>query len=95
MAKNCIEQWRADIVCLQETKLQGDIQEIVKHIWGGRWVKYGCLEASGAKGGNIMLCDSKVWKGEVLQKEVHTLTCSFEATPKLQRLHFKGVCTKL
>lgn len=33
---------------------------IVKQIWGGRWMKFACLEASGTRGGIIMLWDSRV-----------------------------------
>uniref|UniRef100_M1ALD1 Endonuclease/exonuclease/phosphatase domain-containing protein n=1 Tax=Solanum tuberosum TaxID=4113 RepID=M1ALD1_SOLTU len=57
---------KADIICLQETKLQGDITELVRQIWGDRWVKMACLEASGTRGG-IMMWDSRIWKGEVLE----------------------------
>ncbi|KAG5610160.1 hypothetical protein H5410_021441 [Solanum commersonii] len=82
----------ADIVCLQETKPQGDIQEIVKQIWGGRWVRYACLEASGTRGGIIMLWDSRVWKREVQQIGVHTLTYSFEGLLQNFNSHITG-CT--
>ncbi|KAG5591548.1 hypothetical protein H5410_042062 [Solanum commersonii] len=33
-----LSEWRADIVCLQETKIEGDISEMVKQIWGGRYI---------------------------------------------------------
>ncbi|XP_047267632.1 uncharacterized protein LOC124898055 [Capsicum annuum] len=46
VVKGCIEQWRANTVCLQETKLQGNLQEIVKQLWGRRGVNFACLEAS-------------------------------------------------
>lgn len=91
MVKSCIEQWKADILCLQETKLQGDIQEAAKQIWGGRWAKYACLGASGIRGGIIMLWDSRVWKGEVHQTGVHTLTFSFEALLQNFNFHITGV----
>ncbi|WMV58897.1 hypothetical protein MTR67_052282, partial [Solanum verrucosum] len=47
--------WRVDIVCLQETKIEGDISEMVKQIWGGRWIRYACLKASGTRGAAIYL----------------------------------------
>ncbi|CAN4119501.1 unnamed protein product [Withania somnifera] len=80
VVKNSIEQWKADIICLQETKLQGNIQEVVKQIWGGRWIKYAFLEASGTRGGIIMLWD-----------RVHTLTCIFEALLQNFTHHISGV----
>lgn len=43
--------WKADVVCLEETKLEGDISNIVKDIWGNRWADYVHLEASGTEVG--------------------------------------------
>ncbi|WMV09781.1 hypothetical protein MTR67_003166 [Solanum verrucosum] len=50
--KNIMGDWKADIICLQETKF---ITELVRQIWGDRWVKMACLEASGTRGGAMML----------------------------------------
>ena len=36
--KSLISNWKADIVCLQESKLEGEIHDIIKDIW----VKYAC-----------------------------------------------------
>lgn len=91
IVKNCIDQWKADIICLREAKLQGDMQGIVKQLWGGRWAKHDCLEASGTRGGIIMLWDSRVWKREILQSGVHTLTCSFEALLQDVNYHISSV----
>ncbi|XP_015166436.1 uncharacterized protein [Solanum tuberosum] len=91
VVRNCIDQWKANIVCLQETKLQGDLQDIVKQIWGGRWNRFAYLEASGTRGGIIMLWDSRVWKGEILQVGAYTLTCSFEALLQNFNCHISGV----
>ncbi|KAF3652347.1 hypothetical protein FXO37_17559 [Capsicum annuum] len=71
--------WKANIVCLQETKLEGDCRDLIKHIGGGKWTRFACLEASGARGGIIMLWDSRVWKGEVLQIGAYSLTCRFDS----------------
>jgi len=75
--KNIMGDWKADIICLQETKLQGNITELVRQIWGDRWVKMACLEASGTRGGTMMLWDSRIWKEEVLETGTCTLTCRF------------------
>ena len=60
-------EWNVDIICLQETKLEGNLYEEVKQIWGGRWVRFACLEASGTRGGILLLRDSKAWKGEIME----------------------------
>lgn len=51
---------------LQEIKLEGENGETIKQVWSNRGVKYGQLEASGTRGGILMLWDSKIWKGEVV-----------------------------
>ncbi|XP_075112012.1 uncharacterized protein LOC142182049 [Nicotiana tabacum] len=76
---------------MQETKVEGDIKEIVSQIWGGRWVRYASLEASGTRGGILLLWDCRVWKGEVLQTGAYTLTCKFEALLQNFQCHITGV----
>lgn len=70
--------WKADIICLQETKLEGDIYDIIKQIWGGRWIKFAQLEASSTRRGILMLQDSRIWNGEILEIRSYTLTYKFE-----------------
>jgi len=41
-----MKNWKADVVCFQETKVEGEIENIVKEVWGNKWVKYAQLEAS-------------------------------------------------
>nr|XP_009762741.1 PREDICTED: uncharacterized protein LOC104214730 [Nicotiana sylvestris] len=51
LIKSLILSWKAEIFCFQESKIEGDIREIVKELWGHRWVKFAQLEASGTRGG--------------------------------------------
>lgn len=51
VVKSLSWDWKADIICFQETKLEGDIKELINQIWEERWVRYACLEASGTRGG--------------------------------------------
>ncbi|WMV13881.1 hypothetical protein MTR67_007266 [Solanum verrucosum] len=91
VVKNIMGDWKADIICLQETKLQGDLPGLVMQIWGGRWIKMACLEASGTRGGIMMLWDSRIWKGEVLEIGTYTLTCKFESQVQDFSCHITGV----
>ncbi|CAN4125589.1 unnamed protein product [Withania somnifera] len=91
LVKNSLLVWGADIICLQETKLEGDVEDIVKQIWGGRWTSYACLEASGTRGQNVMIWNRRVWKGDVLQIGVHSFTCRFEGQLQDFRCHITGV----
>ncbi|XP_070017179.1 uncharacterized protein [Nicotiana sylvestris] len=89
--KSQVQNWRADIICMQETKVEGDIKEIVNQIWGGRWVSYASLKASGTRGGILLLWDCRVWKGEMLQTGAYTLTCKFKALLQNFQCHITGV----
>lgn len=64
MIKSLIQSWRADVFCFQESKLEGDVRNVVKELWANRWVKFARLEASGPRG-IIMLWDSRIWEGEI------------------------------
>ncbi|KAG5632605.1 hypothetical protein H5410_004322 [Solanum commersonii] len=55
IVQSMMVDWKADIICLQETKLEGDIYDIIKQIWGGRWIKFAQLEASSTRRGILML----------------------------------------
>ncbi|CAN4078998.1 unnamed protein product [Withania somnifera] len=92
--KSQIFNWKADIVCLQESKLEREIQYMIKEIWGGRWVKYACLQASGTKGGILMIWDSRSCRCEVLEVGSYTLTCKFEARLQDFNCHITGVYAK-
>ena len=56
LVKTVMGGWNANIICLQETKLEGDVIEEIRQIWGRRWVKYACLEASVTRRGNFNVC---------------------------------------
>lgn len=77
--RSLVVDWKADIICFQETKLQGGITDIVRQILGGRWKTFASLEASGTRGGILYMWDNKIWKGEILETGTYTLTCKFEA----------------
>lgn len=62
--KSLIKKWKADIYCLQESTLEGDVQSCVNQIRGHRW-------------GILVLWDSRIWKGEVVNVVNYTITCKF------------------
>lgn len=73
--KNLIHCWKADIYCFQETKIEGEIGSFVKDLWANRWVKYCQLEASGTRGGILIMWDGRVWSGEVSSLGAYSITC--------------------
>ncbi|KAM3252928.1 hypothetical protein P3L10_006998 [Capsicum annuum] len=91
VVQSLIQEWKANIVYLQETKLEGNVHELIKQIWAGRWIKYACLEASGTRGGILLLWDSRIWEGEILQVGAYTLSCKFKAQFCNFECHITGV----
>lgn len=51
VVKSLLKEWKADVVCLQETKFSVVSREKVKEIWGCQWVKWIHLDACGTAGG--------------------------------------------
>ncbi|KAG5615818.1 hypothetical protein H5410_015642 [Solanum commersonii] len=74
LVKSLVVDWNADIMSL----------------WGGRWVRFSCLEPSGTRGGILLLWDSRVWKSEILETGACTLTCKFEAQLHSYSYHITG-----
>ena len=52
---------------------------MIMQLWGRRWIKMACLEASGTRGGIMMLWDSRIWKGGIPDIGAYTVTCKFQA----------------
>jgi len=36
LVNSMIWGWKADIICLQETKLEGNVIDLAKQVWGGK-----------------------------------------------------------
>lgn len=54
-----LREWRADIVCLQKTKMEVMTNVIVRRLWSRSWVKYEYIPARGNAGGLILLWDER------------------------------------
>ncbi|KAG6637440.1 hypothetical protein CIPAW_11G178800, partial [Carya illinoinensis] len=76
--KNLLRDWRADIVCLQETKLKLVNRKIVRSVWHCPYVDWVYLASNGASGGILVMWDKRV----VVKMEEfigdYTVACSFE-----------------
>jgi len=49
--KNLPKDWKVDIVCLQETKLDAMSRSIMRCLWGCSHVDWCCLDSSGVSNG--------------------------------------------
>ncbi|XP_070047419.1 uncharacterized protein [Nicotiana tomentosiformis] len=86
-----ILRWKTEIICFQESKLEGDIREKVKELWGNRWVKFAQLQASGTRGGIVVMWDGRMWKGKVCCVGAHTITCKFSGKTQDYSWHLSAV----
>jgi exonuclease III len=55
--KNMIKEWQADIICLQETKMEFITTQIVLSLWRCRYVDWMFLGSNGASGGILLMWD--------------------------------------
>ena len=53
--KNALKVWRADIVYLQETKLEVISRAVIRSLWGSPFVDLDFLVVEGASGGVLAL----------------------------------------
>ena len=58
--RNLLRTWRADIVCLQETKLEWITKGIVRSIWGCPYVDWLYLGSERVSGGIVLMWDRRV-----------------------------------
>ena len=52
--RNFLLSWRADIVCLQETKLEWVTRGLVRSIWSFPYIDWLYLGSEGASGGILL-----------------------------------------
>jgi len=77
--KNLLRQWKTNIICLQETKLEIIPNNIVRSHWGCPFVDWCYLASCGASGGMLIMWDKRiVEKIDVFVGEF-VLACSFRS----------------
>ena len=75
--KNLIRMWQADIICIQETKMELITRGFVRSLWGCHYVDLVYLGSLGASGG-ILVMHSRVV--EKLKEAVghYSVSCRFK-----------------
>ena len=58
--KNLIRMWRADIICIQETKVELITRGFVRSLWRCYYVDWVYLGSLGASGGILVMWDRRV-----------------------------------
>ncbi|XP_075087637.1 uncharacterized protein LOC142169644 [Nicotiana tabacum] len=79
LIKTVLNEWRCDVVVLQETKIEGDISRVARHLWGSRWVDFVNLEAIGTSGGILIMWDKRLLEGELIISGSQSISCRLTA----------------
>ena len=89
--RNLLKVWKADIVCLQETKLELITRPIVKSLWSCHHVDWLFLGSMGASRGILLMWDRRVV--EKLDEAVghFSVSCKFRKVTNQQEWAFSGV----
>jgi hypothetical protein len=78
MVRNLLRQWRVDIVCLQETKLELISKTVINSIWGCPYVDWCYVAGIGAAGGILLTWDKRVVSRLDMEVGEHVAACSFK-----------------
>ena len=60
--KNLLKEWKCDVVCFQETKLDSVNSAVVKSLWSSPFVDWEALDAIHTAGGVILSWDIRVYE---------------------------------
>ena len=60
--KNLLKEWKCEVVCFQETKLDCTNSVAVKSLWGSSFVDWETLDAIHTAGGIIVIWDTRVFE---------------------------------
>ena len=88
---NFLRSWRADIVCLQETKLEWVTRGIVRSIWSCPYIDWLYLGSEGASGGILLMWDRRVV--EKIEEAVgfFSISCRFKNVSDQFEWAFTGI----
>ena len=76
--KALIRSQRADLVCLQETKIQDISRGIVHSLGVGRFLGWGAMSARGAAGGVVVFWDKRVLELMGMEVGLFSVSCRFK-----------------
>jgi endonuclease/exonuclease/phosphatase family metal-dependent hydrolase len=75
VVKNLLREWRCDMVCLQETKLDGKDIRMVRSLWGSQHVDWVTLDANNTAGGILLMWDNRVVEKKDVVVGQFTISC--------------------
>ena len=75
--RNLLSQWKVDIVCLQESKLELIMNSLVQSLWRCPYVEWCHVASNGASGGILIMWDRRVVSKLEVCLGSFVATCSF------------------
>ena len=89
--KNMIKDWHADVICLQETKLELITTQIVCSLWRCQFVDWMFLRSIGASGGILVMWDKRVVEKIEDVVGLFSVSCKFKNVEDQKVWMFTGV----
>jgi hypothetical protein len=75
---NLLRDWKVDVICFQETKLHSLSRNVVRSLWRCNHIDWCTLDSNGAKGGILIMWDTRVVEKVDECVEEFTLAVSFK-----------------
>ena len=93
--RGLLKEWKADVVCLIETKMGVITREVVQSLWRGQHVDWFYKRAVGASGGMLLMWDRRVVEKREDCMGSYMLACSFKnVEDHFEWVFWSGVWTK-
>jgi hypothetical protein len=89
--RRLLSQWKVDIVCLQETKLDLITLDLVQSIWRCPYVEWSYVASNGASGGILLMWDRRVVSKVEVCHGSYVVACSFRNVEDGMEWAFAGV----
>jgi exonuclease III len=86
-----LKLWGADVICLQETKLDLITRGIVRSLWGIHHVDWVYLGSDGASGGILLMWDRRVVEKIDEAVGLFSVSCKFRCISDQYEWAFSGV----
>jgi exonuclease III len=89
--RNLLKLWGANVICLQETKLDLVTRNLMRSLWGSHHVDWLYCGSDGASGGILVMWDTRV--AEKIEDAVGNflVSCKFRSILNQQKWLFTGV----
>ena len=76
--RNLIKLWKADVICLQETKMAEFSHQVIQSLWGNQHVDWTSLGSNGAASGILLMWDRRMVEKVEEAAGNYSLSCKFK-----------------